>query len=129
MGDWNAHHAEWSLDGRSDSVGKALEEWRKSRGTRILRSRNNTFERRKGDRVVVFRIDFALAGGGVERGGLSSGGSLSDHSAIGCLVAVDDLEVVEGSRDAVDWARVQLTVADKSKAWYAELVKILLTIY
>ena len=39
IGDWNAHHAEWSLDGRSDSVGRALEEWRTDRGAKILSSR------------------------------------------------------------------------------------------
>lgn len=76
----------------------------------------------RGDGVVVLRIDFALAGGGVERGGLSLGGGLSDHLAIGCMVYIDDLEMVEGSRDAVDWAKVQLTVADEREVWYEELV-------
>ena len=87
-------------------MGRVLEEWLTDRCARILRSRSYTFQRRGGDVVVVSRIDFALARGGVECGGLSSWGGLSDHSAIGCLLAVDDLEVVEGSRDAVDWARV-----------------------
>ena len=71
---------------------------------------------------MVSRIDFALAGGGVGCGGLSSRWGLSDHSAIGCVVAVDDLGVVVGSRDAVDWARVQLAVADEREVWYGELV-------
>ena len=66
IGDWNAHHEEWSLDGRSDPVGNVLEEWQTSRGTRILRSRSHTFERRRDDGVVVSRIDFALPGGGAE---------------------------------------------------------------
>ena len=39
------------------------------------------------------------------------------------MVAVDDLEVVVGSRDAVDWAKVQLTVTDEREAWYGELVE------
>ena len=102
MGDWNAHHEEWSLDGRSDPVARVLEESRASRGARILRSRSHTFERRRGEGVVVLRIDFALAGGGAECWGLSSGWGLSDHSAIGCAVAVDDMEVVEGCMGAVD---------------------------
>ena len=54
-------------------MGKVLEEWRISRGNRFLRSRSHTFERRRGDGVVVLRIDFALAGGEVKCGGLSSG--------------------------------------------------------
>ena len=91
IGDWNAHHEEWSLDGRSDPVGNVLEEWQTSCGARILRSRSHTFERRRGDGVVVSRIDFALAGGGAECWGLSSGWGLSDHLAIGCVVAVDDM--------------------------------------
>ena len=73
IGNWNAHHGEWSLDARSDSVKKVLEEVRSSRGASILRSRSHILERRKGDGVVVSRIDFAIAGGRVERGGLSFG--------------------------------------------------------
>ena len=37
-------------------------------------------------------------------------------------MAVNDLEVVEGCRDAVDWVSVLLTVADEREAWYGELV-------
>ena len=100
------------MDGTSDSVGRVLAEWQSFRGASIIRSRNHTFERRRGDGVVMSRIDFPLAGGGVERGELSSGWGLLDHSAIGCLVAVDHMEMMQGSRDAVDWAKVQLTVTD-----------------
>lgn len=64
---------------------------------------------------MTFRIDFALSGGGVERGGLSTGWGLSDHGAIGCLVAVDGMEDVVDSRDAVDWLKVQMTVEDKGE--------------
>ena len=106
IGDWNAHHAQWSLDGRSNSVGRVLEEWRQGRGARLLRGREHTFERRSGGGAVISRIDFALAGGGVERGGLSAGWGLSDHSAIGYVVEVDDLVDVVGHRDAVDWLKV-----------------------
>ena len=34
------------------------------------------------------------------------------------------MEVVEGCRDAVDWEKVQLTVADEREAWYGELVGV-----
>ena len=67
---------------------------------------------------MVSRIDFALVGGGVERGGLAAGWGLSDHSAIGCVVAVDDLVDVVGYRDAVDWLRVQMTVDEEGEEWY-----------
>ena len=105
-------------------MGRVLEEWQASCGARILRSRSHTFEWRRGKGVVVSRIDFALAGGGAEGWGLSSRWGLSDHSAIGCTVAVDDMEVVEGCRDAVDWGKVQLTVADEREACYGELVGV-----
>ena len=122
IGDWNAHHAQWSIDGRSDSLGRVLEDWRCERGARLLRGRGHTFERRRGGVVVTSRIDFALAGGGVERGGLSTGWGLSDHSAIGCQVAVDGLEGVVGHRDAVDWLEVQLVVEVEGEDWYEGLV-------
>ena len=38
-------------------------------------------------------------------------------------MAVDDLEMVEAGCDGVDWAKVQLTVADEREAWYGELVR------
>ena len=115
-GDWNAPHAEWSLDGKSVSVGKVLKEWWSSPDAGILRSRSHTFERRRGDGVVVSRIDFVLPAGGVEHEGLSFGWDLSNYAAIGCMVAVDDLEMVEAGHDRVDWAKVQMTVADKREA-------------
>ena len=61
------------MDGKSDALGRVLEDWRCERGARLQRGRGHTFERRRGGGVVTSRIDFALAGGGVERGGLSTG--------------------------------------------------------
>ena len=55
---------------------------------------------------MVSHIDFALAGGGMERGELTAGWGLSDHSAIGWVVAVENLVDVVGHRDAVDCLRV-----------------------
>ena len=124
IGDWNAHHASCLLDGKSDAVGRVLEDWRHEQGARLLRGREHTFERRRGGGVVVSRIDFALAGGGVERGGLSAGWGFADHSAIGCVVAVDDLMDVVGYRDAVDWMKVQVTVEGEGEEWYVGLVGV-----
>ena len=70
---------------------------------------------------MVSRIDFALAGGGVERGELSAGWGLSDNSAIGCVVAVDDLVDVVGHRDTVDWIKVQVMVDGEDDEWYGGL--------
>lgn len=71
---------------------------------------------------MIFTIDFAIAGRGMEPSSLSSGWRPSDHSTIGCLVAVDELKDVVGYRDAVDWLKVQMTIADESEAWYRTLV-------
>ena len=71
--------------------------------------------------MVVSHIDFALAGGGVERGGSSAGWGLSNHSTIGCVVAVDDLVDVVGHRDAMDWVKVQVTVEGEEEEWYGML--------
>ena len=119
--DWNAHHAQYSLDGRSDPIGRVLEDWRQGRGARLLREREHTFESRHGGGIVVSHIDFALAGDGVECGGLSAGWGLLDHSAIGYVVAVDDLVEVVGHRDAVDWLNVQVTVEGEEEEWYEML--------
>ena len=110
------------MDGRSDSLGRVLEDWRCERGVRLLRGRRHTFERRRGDGVVTSWIDFALSGGGVERGGLSTGWGLSVHSVIGCQVAIDGLEDVVGHRDAVDWLEVQMVVEGDREDWYEGLV-------
>lgn len=85
-------------------------------------SSEHTFERRLGSEVVVFCTDFAIACGRVERGGLATKWGLSDHLAVGCLVADDDLEEETSYRDAVDWLRVQITVADEEETWYRYLV-------
>lgn len=116
IADWNAHHVSWFLDGNSDRVGRVLEEWRSTRGARLVRGRKHTFERRCGNRVVMSRIDVAIAGRGMEPSSLTLGFGLSVYSAIGCVVAVDDLEDVVGYRHAVDWLKVQMPVADEREA-------------
>ena len=73
IGHWNAHHMRWSLDKRGDTVGRVLDEWRAARGARLLQGREHTFERRRGNVVVVSRIDVAIARGGREPGSLVSG--------------------------------------------------------
>ena len=118
IGDWNVHHVRWSLDRRGDSIVRVLDEWRVARGARLVRGREHTFERGRGNEVVVSRIDFAIAGGGREPGSLVTGWGPLDHSAIGCMVAVEGFEEVVRYQDAVDWLKVQVTVADEHEGWY-----------
>ena len=97
IGDWIAHHVRWSLDGRGDPVGRVIYEWQVARGARLVRGREHTFERRRRNGVVVSRIDFAIAGGCREPESLVTGWGLSDHSAIGCMVAVEGFEEAVGN--------------------------------
>lgn len=62
---------------------------------------------------MASRIDYMIGGGGADRGALAVGWGLSDHSAVGCLVAVDVLEDVVWYQDTVNWLIMQVTVADK----------------
>ena len=108
----------WSLDKREDSVGRVLDEWRVARGVRLVRGREHTFERRRESGVVLSRIYFAIAVGGREPGSLVIGWGLSDHSAIGCIVAVEGFEEAVGCQDVVDWLKLQVTGADEHEGWY-----------
>ena len=35
LGDWNAHHRSWSLEGKEDSVGRVLAEWVEGMGAEV----------------------------------------------------------------------------------------------
>ena len=60
LGDWNAHHHTWSLDGKSGPGGRVLAEWVLERGAKVHFGEGGTFERRRGREVVQSRIDFAV---------------------------------------------------------------------
>ena len=53
IGDWNAHHRSWSLDGRSGPSGRVLRRWMEEWGARLVKGKENTFEwSREGVRVA-----------------------------------------------------------------------------
>ena len=122
LGDWNAHHRAWSLDGKSGPSGRVLRSWMQERGADLVIGRESTFERTRAVVRVASRIDFAVVGGGARLGPLRSEWGLSDHSAIGGVVRVDPLVSVVDMREAVDWDAVALTVAEEEKGWYEGLV-------
>ena len=122
LGDWNAHHRAWSLDGKGGANGGVLKRWMEERGARLVKGDENTFERTRGGESVVSRIDFAVEGGGVHLGPLTTEWGLSDHSAIGGVVQVDALKGVADTREGIDWDAVAITVADEGEAWYENLV-------
>lgn len=73
FGDWNTLHVRWSLDGKSDTVGRVLEEWRRDSGAKFIRGKEYTVKTCQGNEVLVLRIDFVLAENGVDPGSLVVG--------------------------------------------------------
>ena len=61
LGDWNAHHHTWSLDGKSGPGGRVLAEWVLERGAEVHFGVGGTFERRRERDLVQSRIDFPVA--------------------------------------------------------------------
>ena len=64
IGDWNAHHPTWSLDGTTGPSGRVLWGWMQERGVRLVKGEGNTFERSRSGERVASRIEFAVVGGG-----------------------------------------------------------------
>lgn len=59
-GDWNAHYVRWLLEGRTDLVGRVMDQWVTNLVAKVLRSKEHTFERHCGEGVIVCRIDFVI---------------------------------------------------------------------
>ena len=70
LGDWNAHHPAWSLDGKSGPSGRVLRSWMQERGASLVKGDGNTFELSRRGVTVASRIDFAVQGGGAHLGSL-----------------------------------------------------------
>ena len=120
VGNWNAHHSTWSLDGRSGPSCWALAEWVQGHGAEVHFGEGGTFERRHGGSVVQSRIDFAVFSPNC--GWTSEDGNwlLSDHKSVGGSLVVRELEWVD-RREVIDWDRLAATLADEDEGWYANL--------
>ena len=121
LGDWNAHHHTWSLDGRSGPGGRVLAEWDMERGAEVHFGDGGTFERRRGSGMVQSRIDFAVAfpdSGGTDE---DADWLLSDHLSIGGSLVIGEVQRTAG-REVVDWDRLATTLADEDEGWYGDLV-------
>ena len=124
LGDWNAHHHTWSLDGKSGPGGRVLAEWVLERGAEVHFGVGGTFERRRGRDVVQSRIDFAVAS---PDSGWTDGDAdwlLSDHSSIGGSLVVGEVGRMD-RREIVEWNRLAATLADRDKGWYGGLVGVM----
>ena len=121
MGDWNAHHHTWSLDGKSGPGGRVLAEWVLERGAEVHFGEGGTFERRRGREVVQSRIDFVVAS---PDSGWTSGDTdwlLSDHSSIGGSLVIEEVKKAD-RREVIDWDGLAATLADEDEGWYAGLM-------
>ena len=60
LGDWNASHERWSLDGGSNTGGRVLSDWVDGFGARVSFGAGETFCRQRLGGVVSSRIDFCV---------------------------------------------------------------------
>ena len=121
LGDWNAHHHTWSLDGKSGPGGRVLAEWVLVRGAEVHFGEGGTFEQRRGRGVVQSRIDFVVIA--PDSGWTDEGADwlLSDHSSIGGSLVIDEVRKTD-RRKVVDWDKLVVTLADKDEGWYRDLM-------
>ena len=64
VGDWNAYHRSWSLEGKEDLVGRVLAEWVEEGGAGVRFGEDATFMRGRLGSIVRSRIDLMVVGGG-----------------------------------------------------------------
>ena len=123
LGDWNAHHHTWSLDGNSGPGGRVLADWVLERGAEVHFWEAGTFERRRGRDVVQSRIDFAVTL--PDSGWMDADADwlLSDHSSIGGSFVIAEVARMDRS-EVVEWHGVTATLADNDEGWYGGLVGV-----
>ena len=114
LGDWNAHHHTWSLDGRSGPGGRVLAEWVQEHGAEVHFGRRGNFEGRHRGDVVQSRIDFVVLSPHCGWTGEDSDWLLSDHACIGGFLVVVELGKVD-ERQGVEWHRLGITLADEDE--------------
>lgn len=85
LGDLNAYHQTWSLDGKLGPGGRVLAEWVQEVGGEIHFGEGVTFEKRRGGGVVQCSFDFAVTSPDFGWTGEAASWLLSDHAAFGGL--------------------------------------------
>ena len=120
LGDWNAHHHMWSLDGRLGPGGRVLAEWVPERGAEVHFGEGGKFEPRLGRGMVQSRIEFAVTS--LDSGWMNEDSNwlLSDHSSIGGSLVIGELRRMD-TREVVDWDRLVATLAEEDEKWYGGL--------
>ena len=121
LGNWNAHHHTWSLDGRSGPGGRVLAEWVLEWGAEVYFGEGGTFERRRGRDVVQSQIDFGITSPDSGWTDEDTDWLRSDHSSIGGSWVVGEVRRMD-RREVVDWDGLTATLANEDERWYGGLV-------
>ena len=79
IGDWNAHHEEWSLIRKGNKRGRLLHEAAEEVGASWIRPDGPTWERKVGGKVKQSRIDLVFAKGVEVIGKIGKAKLASDH--------------------------------------------------
>ena len=114
LGDWNAHHHTWSLDGKSGPGGIVVAEWVLEQGAEVHFGEGGTFEWRRGRDVVQSRIDFAVTSRDSGWTDEDADCLPSDHSSIGRSLVVGEVRRMD-RREVVDWDGLAATLADENQ--------------
>ena len=122
LGDWNASHERWSLDGGSNTGGRVLNDWIDGLGAKVSFGEGGTFCRRRLGGVVSSRIDFCVLSPDADWEGWDTSWGLSDHCAIGGEALVEVGGGRELVREGIDWPKVACTLLDAGEGWYDGLV-------
>ena len=122
LGDWNASHERWYLDGGSNTRGRVLSDWVDGLGARVSFGARETFCRRRLGRIVSSRIDFCMLSPDADWESWDASWGLSDHCAIGGESLVEVGGGRELVREGIDWPLVACTLLDADEGWYDGLL-------
>ena len=121
LGDWNAHHHMWLLDGKSGAGRRVLAEWVMDKGVEVHFREGGTYMRRRGREIVQSWIDFAVSSPETGWTHKDADWLLSDHSSFGGSLVIGQVARTD-NRETVDWDRLAATLADEDAGWYNDLV-------
>ena len=79
MGDWNAHHESWSLDGGTNTNGRVLQQAMEGVVAKWIGTRGPTWERRVDRELLQSRIDLVFIKGLKLKGKIKRLKLASDH--------------------------------------------------
>src|SRR6266576_2816363 len=114
IGDWNAHHPRWSLTGKRDARGGALEEAIMEVGAEIFKTKGPTWERVVKGKQQQSRIDLVFAKGDQIVDRLRKHKLGSDHWGL-IMEMKGPHEWAEIEKEVVDWDKVDETVGKGKK--------------